>query len=448
MTFILNDHNVSHTLVMRMKILYRLITSNEKLMHKTNTLFGNSRRSLAACLLVAALVSCNKEISNSSEENIVNDDALNAPVSTRSLGNLLWADNLEGLLSYFIGPSVQTSTSYGITRVTSPIFQGTKSARFELRASDRETNGGTRAEISFQPATNLNRWYSFALYAPAEQFKWDDEDDCLIQFHQGDGETPALCLRVREDRVYIRILGVWNDLGVFEKDKWQAYVMHIKHSTGSTGLIELWRNGVKLMNRTGANMTSVDDDEHNPSLKLGIYKSAWNGSSTTETSTRVVYYDDIKIGNEYATYEDMVPTPNNAPPAGSGSSTDGSTTDDLSITSFKLVNAATEKEVLTITDGQKISLSDLDLYKVSIRAVTYGEAGSVKFELSGEQTKTYTDNRSPFALHGDNGYGNYYYGNWYPPERGTYTLKATPYVSDYAKGDVGVAKTITFTIVD
>jgi hypothetical protein len=445
MTFILNGHNVSHTLVMRMKILYRLITSNEKLMHKSNTFFRSSRRSLAACLLVASVFgSCNKEISTASEENTVSDDALNAPVSTRLLGNLLWADNLEGLLSYFIGPSIQTSTSYGITRVTSPIFQGYKSARFELRASDPETNGGTRAEISFQPATNLNRWYSFAVYAPSDKFKWDDEDDCLVQFHQGDGETPALCLRVLEDRIYIRILGVWNDLGVFEKDKWQAYVMHVKHSTGSTGLIELWRNGVKLMNRYGANMRSVDDDEHNPSLKLGIYKSAWNGSSTTETSLRVIYYDDIKIGNEYATYEDMVPVPNTPDPTDGSSSTTG----DLSIASFKLVNAATEKDVLTITDGQKISLSDLDLYKVSIRAVTYGEAGSVKFELSGEQSKSYTDNRSPFALHGDNGYGNFYYGNWYPPERGTYTLKATPYESDYAKGDVGVAKTITFTIVD
>lgn len=417
-------------------------------MHNSNTFFRYSRRSLAASLLVVStFLSCNKEISTSSEENTLNDEALNAPVSTRLLNNLIWADNLEGLLYFFTGVSVQKSTSYGITTTTSPVFQGTKSARFELRSGDNETNGGTRAEISFQPATNLNRWYSFALYAPSDKFKWDDEDDCLVQFHQGDGETPALCLRVREDRIYIRILGVWNDLGVFEKDKWMGYVMHVKHSTGSSGLIELWRNGTKIMDRYGPNMTRVDDDEHNPSLKLGIYKSAWNGSSTTETSVRVIYYDDIKIGNEYATYEDMVPTPNIPPPTSSGSST-GGTTDDLSITSFKLVNAATEKDVLTITDGQKISLSDLDLYKVSIRAVTNGEAGSVKFELSGEQTKTYTDNRSPFALHGDNGYGNFYYGNWYPPERGTYTLKATPYESDYAKGDVGIAKTITFTIVD
>jgi hypothetical protein len=156
----------------------------------------------------------------------------------------------------------------------------------------------------------------------------------------------------------------------------------------------------------------------------------------------VVYYDDIKIGNEYATYEDMVPVPNDPPP------TSTSTASDLSITSFKLVNAATEKDVLTITNGQTISLSALGLSKVNIRALTSIDAGSVRFELSGEQTKTYTDNAVPYSLHGDNGYGNFYYGNWYPPETGTYTLKATPYTSDYAKGSVGTAQTIKFTIVD
>ena len=181
----------------------------------TNNFFRYNQRLLAACLVVASLISCNKEISNPPTENLPTETDLNAPVSARLLNNLLWADNLEGLLSYFTGVSVQTSTSYGITRVSSPIFQGYKSARFELRSGDSETNGGTRAEISFQPATNLNRWYSFAMFAPSAQFKWDDEDDCLIQFHQGNGETPALCLRVREDRIYIRILGVWNDLGVF-----------------------------------------------------------------------------------------------------------------------------------------------------------------------------------------------------------------------------------------
>ncbi len=64
------------------------------------------------------------------------------------------------------------------------------------------------------------------------------------------------------------------------------------------------------MNRSGANMYKVDGDMHNPNVKMGIYKSDWNGSGTTATNIRVLYLDDIKIGNENATYADMVPTKN------------------------------------------------------------------------------------------------------------------------------------------
>ena len=184
---------------------------------------------------------------------------------------------------------------------------------------------------------------------------------------------------------------------------------------------------------------------------MGIYKSDWNGTGTTQTTQRVLYFDDIKMGNEFATYNDMVPVPNTnvtTTPTDSSTSTSTSTTTSLqSALSFILVNAETEKDVLTITDGQTISLSALKLSKVNIRAVSSAsEPGSIKFSLTGPQSKNYTDNKAPFALHGDNGSGNFYYGNWDPPALGTYTLKATPYTADNASGTAGASKTISFTI--
>ncbi|PVY40662.1 T9SS type A sorting domain-containing protein, partial [Pontibacter virosus] len=71
--------------------------------------------------------------------------------------------------------------------------------------------------------------------------------------------------------------------------------------------------------------------------------------------------------------------------------------------------------------------------------------GSVKFELSGAQSKTFTDSKAPYALHGDNGRGNYHYGNWNPPATGAYTLKATPYTGSKATGTAGTPLTINFT---
>ncbi|WP_299701337.1 T9SS type A sorting domain-containing protein [uncultured Pontibacter sp.] len=121
----------------------------------------------------------------------------------------------------------------------------------------------------------------------------------------------------------------------------------------------------------------------------------------------------------------------------------------LEVTSFVLVDSHTEQDVQTLADGATISLSSLANTKLNIRANTSpASVGSVRFELSGAQSKTYTDNGAPYALHGDNGNGNYYYGNWNPPATGTYTLRATPYEGSKATGTVGTPLSISFTIVD
>ncbi len=414
-------------------------------MRTTTSFICANQRLLAASLLMASIVSCKK----ATIEPTYDESALNAPVSTKAIGNLVWADNLEGTSFFSTGVSKQVATSYGITTVSNPAYQGVKSARFELRDTDPEIKNGTRTEISFPETVNLNRWYSYAMYAPAAQFKYDTDDDVITQWHQGGGKTPALCLRVKADKLYIRILGTWFDLGVFDKDKWHAYVMHIKHASGSDGLIEIWRDGVKIMNRTGANMYAITGEIHNPNVKMGVYKSDWNGTGTTQTNIRVLYLDDIKIGNEHATYADMVPTPSGTvpPPPATDTTTQTTTTlapsTTMSVTDFKLVNSETEKDVQSIVNGQTISLSKLKLKKANIRAVVTTDVKSVKFQLSGKQSKTFTDAAAPFALHGDNGSGNFYYGNWNPPALGTYTLKATPSAGTTA----GAAKTITFTIV-
>ncbi|WP_342039365.1 InlB B-repeat-containing protein [Pontibacter indicus] len=117
------------------------------------------------------------------------------------------------------------------------------------------------------------------------------------------------------------------------------------------------------------------------------------------------------------------------------------------VTGFVLVSAQTEQDVLTIADGAAISFASLPNTKLNIRANTSpGAVGSVRFELSGAQSKTFVDNQAPYALHGDDGAGNYYYGNWNPPATGTYTLTATPYSGPRATGTAGTPLTITFTL--
>lgn len=391
---------------------------------KKNNLSRRNQRVLTIFLVLAMMSACQKNVAELRSVEV----GSTIRVSTNTNGNLIWQDNADGdnFLTTYV--SKQTATPYGITASSEQVFNGTKSFRFELRDTDPENHNGTRAEIATPNATSNNLWYSYALFIPGALYRPDPDDEVITQWHGGGGVTPAICIRTKSDHMYLRIMGVtWVDLGAINHDKWHTYVFHIKHSSGSDGLIEIWRDGVKIIDRSGQNMYSLSlgSDYHLPQWKFGIYKSDWNGNKTTSTNLRVLYFDEVKYANGGATYEEMLPY---------GRS---------NIEAFKLVNAATEKEIFTIANGQRISLSANNLEKVNLRAVTSGAVGSVKFELSGRQSKTYTDNLAPFALHGDDGNGNYYYGNWNPPALGTYTLKATPYD---VNGIAGGAKTITFTI--
>jgi hypothetical protein len=407
-------------------------------MHKRCNLLRRNQRVLSVPLLLATLAACQKNVT---EPKVDDGSTSTELVSTKALigiGNLIWQENADG--SSFLNTmcSKQTATSYGITASTNQAFNGTKSARFELRDTDPENHDGTRAEISFPIPTTNNFWYSYALYMPSTQYKDEQYDDVITQWHGGGGITPAIALRVQLGHIYMRTPdGIRTDLGVVEKDKWHTYVYHIIHSSGSDGLIEVWKDGYKIVTRKGPSMYALKDGFHLPNWKMGIYKSGWNGTRTTYTHLRVLYFDDIKYGSALATYSEMLPLGS----SGSTTSTDQPTSA-ISVTSFNLVNADTEKEVQTISNGSTISLSALNVAKANIRAVTSGTIANVRFVLSGTQSDTYTDVSTPYALQGDDGNGNYFYGSWNPPALGTYTLKATPYDS---KGVAGVSKTITFT---
>ena len=111
---------------------------------------------------------------------------------------------------------------------------------------------------------------------------------------------------------------------------------------------------------------------------------------------------------------------------------------------LKLVDAKTgvEGDIADINNGDSISISQYNTTKYNIRAVCENTT-SVKFELSGPQSYIFEDKKEPFALMGDDAQGNYYYGIWNPPARGTYTLKVIPSNS----GGTGESSTFVFTFI-
>lgn len=110
------------------------------------------------------------------------------------------------------------------------------------------------------------------------------------------------------------------------------------------------------------------------------------------------------------------------------------------VVNFTLVNAQTDQDIRTLSDGDTIDLSIAG--RLNIRADTRDEVGSVRFALD-DNTDFLTENVAPYALRGDR---NGDYGVW-TPSPGKHTLTATPYTKSGAGGTRGRAKTITFTVV-
>jgi hypothetical protein len=111
------------------------------------------------------------------------------------------------------------------------------------------------------------------------------------------------------------------------------------------------------------------------------------------------------------------------------------------VVSFTLVNANSQADILTLSDGAIINLNAYTNNKFNIRANTspFG-VGSVVFQFD---DITRTDSSQPYSLFGDR---KGVYRGW-RPEVGTYALTAIPYSQTRGRGTPGQALTISFVIV-
>jgi len=115
----------------------------------------------------------------------------------------------------------------------------------------------------------------------------------------------------------------------------------------------------------------------------------------------------------------------------------------LVVTELVLVDADNDVELQIINNGDIININDLPTENLSVIAKTNTpNTGSVQFSYDGT---TKTENYTPFAIKGDNHLGDYTPWNY---ELRTYELTATPYTRRRLKGELGTAKTVTFTFVE
>lgn len=194
--------------------------------------------------------------------------------------------------------------------------------RFHLNHNDQANHGGVRSELSASKLAQTEGWYGLSAYIPSSYVS-DPIPDIITQFHNVLPDTitaPSsvpVVLSVQNDRYIIHIQWSSNsgttidgsidqDCGPADKNVWTDWVWHIKWSYQADGVLQVWKNGVKIIDRTGPNCYN---DGSNPYFKCGEYKPGWDysGIHTPGITDRDIYFDNVKIAKAAGTYNDVEP---------------------------------------------------------------------------------------------------------------------------------------------
>lgn len=200
----------------------------------------------------------------------------------------------------------QACCSYSNTQSKTIVREGDGSFKAEVRSTDPSTSGGWRAE--FIPPLNtrlVDGWYGYSIYFQ----DWKACSNCGEHSTQWHPDNPSgsavLGLYTEKNTFHIRLNPEGDLTAVTIKDgkqivsnKWYDMVWHVVWSSDkSKGRVELWIDGEKYVDYTGATLTMTGT----PYFKIGIDR--WNVAGVN----RILYYDAVRVGNEKATYKDVAP---------------------------------------------------------------------------------------------------------------------------------------------
>lgn len=212
--------------------------------------------------------------------------------------------------------------SHSMEVVTSPVRAGNHAARFEIRQGDPTEAGGHRAELRLDNAqTGGEYWYGFSVYLPAD---WnytggDDPYDWLIlaQWHGQpdsgeDWRSPPLDLRINQDTWLVKCRHdaakittsnpestiLWEADGTQDAGRWTDWVFHVKWSYAADGFVQVWKNGVQVLDHSGP--CAFNDDE-GPYFKMGMYLSP------DQDRSRTVFHDEVRVGGAGSSLQEVSP---------------------------------------------------------------------------------------------------------------------------------------------
>ena len=204
------------------------------------------------------------------------------------------------------GATVQAVAPDRMRLVTSPVAQGDRALRVEVRQGDDPIDStGDRAEIAYPPDEHEGdeRWYSFDVRFD-RSYPYDATHGWQIftQWHStrsGDTQPPVQFFASGDDiglktspagpdGMARRSITWWQ--GPMRRGTWRHIVLHARWSANPhRGFLELWVDGRRVLRRTPAQTLIPGSDNY---LKQGLYRS------DTIVPTAVLYLDGLTVTDE------------------------------------------------------------------------------------------------------------------------------------------------------
>ena len=212
---------------------------------------------------------------------------------------------------------------------------GLGSGRRAVRFAVRRAPNSFRSEIALPHEPGFQeRWYSERIFVPPDWvFDPNRGVDILMQWHAIPGNWratfPNLEISIGNTNWFIRQSYGTAQTNPTRTQKilddpvrsgsWVSWVIHAKWSAGDDGLLQIWKDGKRVVDLKGTNVYSTIGVEYTPYLKTGIYHPEWNLKTPEKqkafdnenpiATNKVIYATDIKIGSERAKFEDVAPKP-------------------------------------------------------------------------------------------------------------------------------------------
>jgi hypothetical protein len=223
------------------------------------------------------------------------------------------SNSLDGLRVSGNSPTVQSSIKRG----------GRYAMKSHLSSSGRNN---FRTEVRLiAPDSQLKKeyWYGFSVYLPSD-YKADKVWEIVAQWKNwpdsGDTEhSPPLTLSTTGG--VWSVTDKWNAnrtttpsstrtskhlFGPYTTGKWTDWVFRIRWAYDKDGLLEIWKDGKKVLSKSGPN---TYNDARMPYFKFGIYKG-WHKIAATSVKTRTLYHDQLRFVGPGGAYSYVAPTSN------------------------------------------------------------------------------------------------------------------------------------------